>query len=128
MESRHTASDARPSDSYDALVVGAGLGGLAFTLAMEGSGLRVAVVDRNPFRMDRRWVGGMDAAAMVSRCSIPCVLAEAEHEGAQHYEWFAERFGGELLSRWDDSMLDLPHHTLYASAAFLRRIVDPRET
>lgn len=125
MESRHTASDARPSDSYDALVVGAGLGGLAFTLAMEGSGLRVAVVDRNPSPDGQAlgWGNDLQPNGIAVLDSLG-VLAEAKHQGAQHYQWFAERFGGELLSRWDYSMLDHPHpYALCIRPHLLRRIM-----
>jgi 6-methylpretetramide 4-monooxygenase len=125
METRLIASDARSSDSYDVLVVGAGLGGLAFTLAMENSGLRIAVVDRNPSPDGQAlgWGNDLQPNGIAVLDSLG-VLDEAKHEGAQHYQWFAERFGGALLSRWDYSMLDHSHpYAVCIRPHLLRRIM-----
>jgi len=122
MESRHTVGDVRSSDSYDVLVVGAGLAGLAFTLAMENSGLRVAVVDRNPSPDGQAlgWGNDLQPNGIAVLDSLG-VLAEAKHEGAQHYQWFAERFGGALLSRCIGQRLPCPALTVEARPVLSRR-------
>ena len=96
--------------SYDVVVVGAGLGGLAFTLALRERRLTVALVDGNVSLDERKLAWGYDLQpnGLLALSSLG-LLDEVKALGALHRRWIAARLGGQLLSSWDYNELEHPH-------------------
>jgi 6-methylpretetramide 4-monooxygenase len=94
---------------YDVVVVGAGLAGLAFVLALRDAGLSVAVVD-NVARLDAtrmNWGHDLQPNGLLALEELG-LLAEVERAGSRHDRYLLERVGGGRLSEWDYRMLDHP--------------------
>jgi 2-polyprenyl-6-methoxyphenol hydroxylase-like FAD-dependent oxidoreductase len=94
---------------YDIVVVGAGLAGLAFVLALRNAGLSVAVVD-SIARLDgsrMNWGHDLQPNGLLALEKLG-LLPEVERTGSRHDRYVLERFGGGRLSEWEYGMLEHP--------------------